>query len=50
MGGTELEQTKAFREAFRNLSVRIDFFLNVPIQSLDRLAVEERVRKVGTSQ
>jgi arsenate reductase len=45
--GTEMEQTKAFREAYRNLSSRIEFLLNVPIQSLDRLAVEKRLREIG---
>jgi arsenate reductase len=46
--GTDLEKTKAFREAFRDLSRRIDFLLNVPIQSLDKISVDKRVREIGT--
>jgi arsenate reductase len=46
--GTELEKTEAFREAFRNLSRHIDFLLNLPIRSLDRTAIDKRVREIGT--
>ena len=47
--GSELERTKAFREAFRNLSSRIEFFLNIPVQSLDRIALTKRVREFGAA-
>ena len=46
--GTDLQKTKAFREAFRDLSRRIDFLLNLPIPSLDRIAIEKSVREIGT--
>ncbi|HTV79759.1 MAG TPA: arsenate reductase ArsC [Steroidobacteraceae bacterium] len=46
--GSELEQTKAFREAYRDLGRRIDFFLNIPIQSIDKMSLDKRVREIGT--
>jgi arsenate reductase len=40
---------KAFREAFRILQRRIDLFTSLPISSLDRLALSEKVREIGKS-
>jgi arsenate reductase (thioredoxin) len=48
VAGTELDQTKAFREAYRDLARRIDFFLNIPLQSIDKMALDKRVREIGT--
>ena len=45
--GTELEKTNAFRDAFRMLERRIALFANLPIASLDRLALGNKVRDIG---
>jgi arsenate reductase len=47
--GTELEKTNAFRDAFRMLERRIALFANLPIASLDRLALGNKVRDIGKS-
>jgi protein-tyrosine-phosphatase len=47
--GSDLEKTQAFREAFRVLERRIDLFTNLPIASLDRMALSHRVREIGTT-
>jgi len=45
-----VEKTHAFREAFRILERRIDLFISLPISSLDRMAIGERVRAIGTAR
>jgi arsenate reductase (thioredoxin) len=47
--GTDLEKANAFREAFRTLGRRIDLFLSLPLATLDRLALGNRVRAIGTA-
>ena len=47
--GTELEKTNAFRDAFRMLERRIAVFTALPIASLDRLALGNKVREIGRS-
>ena len=42
-----LERANAFREAFRHLSRRIDLFTNLPVDSLDRMALRKEVRDIG---
>jgi arsenate reductase len=48
--GTDLDKTNAFREAFRMLERRIDLFMALPISTLDRLALGNKLREVGNSQ
>jgi arsenate reductase len=45
--GTDVEQANAFREAFRTLGRRIDLFLSLPLATLDRLALGNKVREIG---
>jgi protein-tyrosine-phosphatase len=45
--GTELEKSNAFREAFRTLGRRIELFMSLPLQSLDRLALGTKIREIG---
>lgn len=45
--GTEAEKRLAFADAFRMLSNRISIFINLPITSLDRLALQERLDSIG---
>lgn len=47
--GTELDKTTAFRDAFRMLERRIALFTSLPIASLDRLALGNRIREIGIS-
>lgn len=45
--GTEAERRLAFAEAFRMLNNRISIFVNLPINCLDRLALQERLDSIG---
>ena len=45
--GTELEKANAFREAFRTLGQRIELFMSLPLQRLDRLALGTKIREIG---
>ncbi len=47
--GSDLEKTQAFRDAFRVLERRIDLFTSLPLASLDRLALTNRLREIGRS-
>jgi arsenate reductase len=42
-----LERANAFREAFRVLSRRIDLFISLPVDSLDRMALQKKIRNIG---
>jgi arsenate reductase (thioredoxin) len=45
--GDEATKQAAFRDAFLVLSRRIDLLLALPLTTLDRLALEARVRAIG---
>ena len=45
--GAEAEKLMAFRESLRTLENRIKVFVSLPIASLDRLKLQERVRRLG---
>jgi arsenate reductase len=45
--GTEDEVQRAFREAFVALDRRIGLFLSLPLQSLDRLAIQREIHRIG---
>jgi len=47
--GSDVDRTQAFRDAFRVLERRIDLFTSLPIASLDRLSLTNRVREIGRS-
>jgi protein-tyrosine-phosphatase len=44
---TEAEQWAAFREAFRLLESRIKIFTSLPLHSLDRIRLQERLDGIG---
>jgi arsenate reductase (thioredoxin) len=46
--GTDLDRMNAFRDVFRTLSRRIELFVALPIAALDRLALAEGIREIGT--
>jgi protein-tyrosine-phosphatase len=45
--GTLEERRRAFQRALRELDARIKLFISLPIESLDRMALQERVREIG---
>ena len=45
--GTPEEIERAFREAFVALDRRIGLFLSLPLQSLDRLAIQKEIDRIG---
>jgi arsenate reductase len=45
--GTDKEKAAAFAETFRMLSRRIETFAALPITSIDRLALQSKLREIG---
>lgn len=43
----DAEKGAAFRRALSELEARIKLFVNIPIESLDRLALHDAVREIG---
>jgi arsenate reductase len=46
--GTDHVQQAAFVNALRLISCRIDLMLALPIEKLERFALEQRVRAIGS--
>lgn len=44
------QQAEAFRQALRYLRRRIELFLALPLDGLDRMAAERRLREIGRSE
>lgn len=47
--GSDVDKTNAFREAFRILERRIVLFTSLPLASLGTLALQRRLREIGTA-
>ncbi len=47
--GNEAEKRLAFAETYRMLSNRISIFVNLPLASLDRLALQKRLKEIGAA-
>jgi len=47
--GSEAVRHTAFAETFRMLSHRIDIFAALPMDSLDRLSLQRRLKEIGTA-
>ena len=45
--GSEPEIAQAFNDAYRMLTNRISIFVNLPVASLDRLALQKRLDEIG---
>ena len=45
--GTDSDKARAFRDTYVMLDRRISLFTSLPIASLDRLSLGERLRKIG---
>lgn len=46
--GTEAEIATAYADTYRMLTNRISIFVNLPIESIDKLALQERLDGIGT--
>lgn len=47
--GTEAERRLAFADAYRMLNNRISIFINLPMNTLDKLALQKRLDEIGRS-
>ena len=45
--GSDEDKRRAFRNALASLSARINLFLNLPLDKLDRLALTRRLAEIG---
>jgi arsenate reductase len=45
--GTPEEQRRAFQRALRELDARIKLFISLPLESLDKMALQERLKQIG---
>lgn len=45
--GSDLDKSNAFRDTFRGLERRIQMFTALPIASLDRLSLTNKIRDIG---
>jgi protein-tyrosine-phosphatase len=45
--GSEAEVALAFKDAYRMLHQRIGIFIALPIQSLDKLSLQARLKEIG---
>lgn len=48
--GSEEERMQAHREAFFTLLKRIQLFLNLPLASLDRMSLQQRLDRIGRDE
>jgi arsenate reductase len=46
--GTDEQKLAAFRDTLVTLARRIDLLLALPVEKLERLSRERRIRKIGT--
>jgi arsenate reductase len=45
--GTEMEKKLAFRQAFKAMETRIKLFLSLPLASIEKLRLKERMDEIG---
>jgi arsenate reductase (thioredoxin) len=48
--GTDEEKRRAFLKAFTQLSTRINLFLNLPLEKLDRMALKAKLDEIGETR
>ena len=48
--GSQTDQWLAFREAFRELESRVRIFTSLPLESLDRASLQQRLDDIGKSR
>jgi arsenate reductase len=47
MEGSDDQKRRAFAEAFRHLSHRINIFTSLPLDKLDRLSLQQKLKEIG---
>ena len=47
VAGSDAERSLAFRKAFAELEARIKVFTSLPVESLDRATLQERLKAIG---
>ena len=47
VGGTDEQKRRAFTRAFSELSTRINLFLSLSLEKLDRLALKNKLADIG---
>jgi arsenate reductase len=45
--GTDEEKRAAFAQTLRQIRMRVQLFLSLPLETLDRMAIEKQVRAIG---
>jgi hypothetical protein len=45
--GTDAEIALAFKDAYRMLNQRIGIFTSLPLRSLDKLALQRKLKEIG---
>ena len=50
VAGPDIAKERAFVQTFKYLKNRIDLFLSLPLASIDRLALEVRLREIGAAE
>lgn len=45
--GTDEVKREAFRQTLRQIRNRVQLFINLPLETLDRMAIESRMREIG---
>jgi len=48
--GSDEEKRRAFLRAYTELSRRISLFANLPLQKLDRMALQKKLNEIGSSK
>jgi arsenate reductase len=48
--GSEIEKGRAFAQAARFLKNRISLFVNLPLSTIDKLALETNLRQIGATE
>ena len=48
--GTDVEKALAFADTYRIMHNRIDIFVNLPLDSLDKLALQRQLKEIGASE
>ena len=47
--GSEAEVRAAFADVYRELTTRLEIFTSLPLESLDKLALQERLDALGSA-
>lgn len=47
--GSDEDKRRAFLQAFVQMKKRIELFTNLPLEKLDRLAIQQQMQSIGTS-